>query len=137
MERQSDLFNDQIKYAQAWNGLSDLVSEAHDNAVEHGFYDAQREQQMILFNEDNAEIRMASERDFKLAQLAKICEEVGEACHAIRKGQEAEFIEELADICIRTFDLAGFCTAPETFTHALISKMIKNMSRPYLHGMRC
>ena len=47
------------------------------------------------------------DEDFKIRQLALIHSEVSEALEALRIGDDENFIEELADILIRTFDLAG------------------------------
>lgn len=135
MENQS-LFQDERKRSTAWDGIELLVKEAHRNAVAHGFYD-QVERNASVLRQCDADLGEGYLRDFNLSQLAKIGEECGEACHALRKGDDAGFIEELADICIRVFDLAGHCTFPDIFAHALISKMDKNVKRDRLHGMKC
>ncbi len=48
--------------------------------------------------------------------------------------QEDDFVEELADIFIRGFDLAGYLELP--LGAAVIAKMQKNRSRPKKHGKR-
>jgi NTP pyrophosphatase (non-canonical NTP hydrolase) len=48
--------------------------------------------------------------------------------------QEDDFAEELADIIIRTLDLAGFYELE--IGDALVNKIEKNRSRPSMHGKR-
>lgn len=67
-----------------------------------------------------------------LSKLALIHSEVSEALEAARKGDDENFAEELADILIRIFDLAGATRVNLGF--ALIQKMNKNKTRPYKHG---
>lgn len=64
--------------------------------------------------------------------LALVHSEVSEALEAFRNGDSANFGEELADICIRVFDLAaglGFDLPAE-----IQLKHLKNLKRPYRHG---
>lgn len=81
-------------------------------------------------------------------KLALIHDEVSEALqvHRDRYGdgpenksgmtddQEQDFTEELADIIIRTLDLAGFYGLP--IGESLDEKLLKNRSRPPKHGKR-
>ena len=67
--------------------------------------------------------------------LALIHSEVSEALEAYRNGNDAEIGEELADIVIRTFDLAmgwGIDIEDE-----MLKKMVYNTTRPRMHGKRC
>jgi NTP pyrophosphatase (non-canonical NTP hydrolase) len=48
--------------------------------------------------------------------------------------QEADFTEELADIIIRTLDLAGYYDLD--IGESIIAKVEKNQARPRLHGKR-
>jgi hypothetical protein len=136
MGNEKTLFDDVIKAQSAQDGVVALVGEAHRNAVAHGFYE-QAEKNTALLMASDVDLGEGYLRDFKLSQLSKIGEECGEACHAMRKGQNDEFLEELADICIRVFDLAGFCDTPEKFAHALLTKMERNIGRDRLHGRLC
>lgn len=130
------ILQDPNRRRQAWDGIEDLVREAHRNAVEHGFY-AQHQKNAEVLRLSGEDIVDGYVRDFKLSQLAKIGEECGEACHALRKGLDEEFLVELADICIRVFDLAGFTAPPDQFAQALLAKMEKNIWRERLHGRLC
>lgn len=91
--------------------INDLVEQAHKNAVEKGFWDNPREIGTML---------------------ALIHSEVSEALEADRHGDMESFAEELADICIRVFDVAGGLEI--NLEEAIISKMLKNRERPRLHG---
>ena len=71
------------------------------------------------------------ERDARhiLAWLMLITTEVAEAAEEVRKGTSlAAFAEELADVCIRTFDTAGMLNID--LDHAIQKKMLKNSQRP-------
>lgn len=64
--------------------------------------------------------------------LALIHSEVSEALEADRKGNKENLAEELADVCIRTFDLAAHLGIDlET---AIYNKMAFNKTRPFKHG---
>lgn len=67
-----------------------------------------------------------------LSWLMLVTTEVAEAAEAVRKGDRANFSEELADICIRVFDCAEALQV--NLEQEIISKMVKNESRPILHG---
>jgi NTP pyrophosphatase (non-canonical NTP hydrolase) len=70
-----------------------------------------------------------------LARLMMITEEVGEACHAVRKDDFANFAEELADIVIRVMDTAE--TYGVNLEQRIIDKLDKNEKREHMHGKRC
>ncbi|NMB47215.1 MAG: nucleotide pyrophosphohydrolase [Firmicutes bacterium] len=86
----------------------------HENAREKGFWD--------------------SERNFGEA-IALIHSEASEALEAYRESDLTGIGEELADIVIRTLDLAqglGYDIEEE-----MIRKMAVNKHRPRMHGKRC
>lgn len=64
--------------------------------------------------------------------LALIHSEVSEALEADRKGNADNFAEELADVCIRVFDLCGLKEID--LESAISKKMEYNKTRTYKHG---
>lgn len=64
--------------------------------------------------------------------LALIHSEVSEALEADRKGDAENFVEELADVCIRVFDLCG--SRGIDLGAAIEAKMEKNLGRSHMHG---
>lgn len=64
--------------------------------------------------------------------LALIHSEVSEALEADRKGDQENFAEELADVCIRIFDLCG--SKDIDLEGAISRKMERNKTRSYKHG---
>lgn len=93
--------------------IGELAREIHRNAREKGFW-----------GEDG-------KRNF-LEALMLIVSEAGECCEAYRKQERENMAEELADMVIRTLDLAeGFDIDIEK---EVLKKMEYNKSRPYKHG---
>ena len=118
------------------NMLNQLAFEAHTNAVKHGFYSDIDELTESLYESDKPHMNYVANRDFILAQLAKIASEVGEAVAVIQHDPNYKGLnEELADITIRTMDLASFLS----YNHGndVIAKMEKNKNRPIKHGKLC
>lgn len=116
----------------AHDGISDLVNEAYENACAHGFHEAHKKMIEACEGEGCGE---DAERTVILEMLAKIASEVGEAVSAIQHGDNNALCDELADICIRAFDLAGWLYTD--FGSRIIGKMQYNRTRPYLHGKKC
>jgi NTP pyrophosphatase (non-canonical NTP hydrolase) len=96
--------------------ISDLVNRAYRNAAYKGFWECI----------DPHDVKI------KLMKLALITSEVGEAIEAVRSGYDMDLAEELADICIRVFDLAG--ALGFDLEQAILDKMDKNSQREYMHG---
>ena len=117
--------------ATAHYGLHLLMGEAHDNAREHGFHKIYDD----LLAAVPAEQQSALRRTIRLAKLALISSEVGEAVSALQHGDENAFAEEIADIVIRVLDLAG--TENLDLGGLVMGKMMNNRRRPYLHGKEC
>lgn len=109
--------------------VKDLQFSAYDTALAHGFW------------EDTASIPTPY---LVSTKLALIHQELSEALDEIRDGtplaellsdahgKPIGFASELADVIIRTLDLAEFfCIDME---EAIAAKMQYNQSRPYKHG---
>jgi len=115
--------------------VNGLALEAHETAVQHGFYEEYDEAQDYLSKNDQPEKHALGVQLMTLAQLAKIGSEVGEAVRAIQHGEHYQLHEELADIVIRTLDLAAFLDC--RIGDCIVLKMKKNKDRPYKHGKVC
>lgn len=91
--------------------INSLCREAHFTAKDKGWHDEKKE---------------------TATWLALIHSEVSEALEADRKGDQENFEEELADVCIRIFDLCGLMGID--LEKAIIDKMGYNTTRPRKHG---
>lgn len=105
--------------------LDDIAHTIHANAVEKGFWDANTEENRVIFY---------------LKQLAMIHSEVSETLEAIRKEKGPDLVvEELADIVIRVLDLwAGMSWdhyTNKSLKDAIAEKVKINSSRPKMHGV--
>ena len=99
--------------------IRSLCTEAHTTAREKGFHD------------DSPETPFDDPR-YLLSLLMLIGTEVAEAAEEVRKGTPEGFADELADICIRVFDVAGLCVID--LEQAITAKMAANRDRPHRHG---
>ncbi len=70
--------------------------------------------------------------DAMLAKLMLVVTEVAEAMDAVVEGDEKNFAEELADVLIRVFDIAG--TMGINLDFEVSRKTSINAMRPRLHG---
>lgn len=93
--------------------INNLVKAAHDNAVDKGFWD------------DGVEFGTL---------IALVHSELSEALEADRNGNFRGMVEELADVCIRVFDLCGHYGI--NLELAILEKMTKNKLRPHKHGKK-
>jgi len=91
--------------------INNLCKQAYETAKEKGWHDAPIETG---------------------TSLALIHSEVSEALEADRKGNQENFKEELADICIRVFNLCG--SRGIDLENEILTKMEKNKDRSYKHG---
>lgn len=91
--------------------INQLCQEAFETAKSKGWHDETRETGTLL---------------------ALIHSEVSEALEADRKGDQENFAEELADVCIRIFDLCG--SKGIDLENAIVDKMNRNKGRSYKHG---
>ena len=113
-------------------GINGLCREAYRNAVEHGFYENSKTTEQALISM-GLELE-AHSTQMKLSKLALIGSEVGEAVRAVQHGDNAGLAEELADICIRVFDMCGWLDIE--LGNEIIRKMEINRARPYMHGKK-
>lgn len=92
--------------------INNLCQEAYETAKEHGWHDEPREMGTIL---------------------CLIHGEISEAMEADRRREGWDRVtEELADACIRIFDLCGSLNL--NLEKAILEKMEFNKTRPYKHG---
>lgn len=66
------------------------------------------------------------------AVIALIHSEASEALEAYRRGDRANFLEEMADTLIRVLDCIG--CFPESFDDVVAAKLEKNRHRGFRHG---
>ena len=111
--------------------INKLADEIYETSASKGFWDIAEVSQFAIVP----------------VKLALIGDEVSEALKVHRdeydgsfsnnymtKEQEQEFTEELADIVIRTLDLAGGLDLD--IGSSIEAKVEKNKTRPYRHGKR-
>lgn len=110
--------------------ITELVQQAHDNAVQHGFWDDVEE--MSFLDPGDEDTRKQYINRVISSCLMLITSELAEAQQELRHGHEDKFVVELADAVIRTADLAGFMKID--LENAIIKKMEYNKNRPYRHG---
>ena len=104
-------------------GLDGLAAILHDNAIEKGFWDGEKDYDKFA------------------AKLALVHSEVTEVLEALRKSKGSEaVVEEMADIIIRLLDVYAALRNEEKIVHSLDDllhqKIEKNKERPKLHGNR-
>lgn len=103
---------EKVKKMEEGKGLiNNLCKEAYITAKSKGWHDEERELGTVL---------------------CLIHGEVSEAMEAARKNDMNNFLEELADVCIRVFDLCGAYQL--NLENAISKKMQFNKTRPYKHG---
>ncbi len=103
--------------------LNDYAERAHRCSRAHGFWD-----DASMLGTPNA----MTDTKLMLAKLMLVVTEAAEAAEEVRMGDHENFAEELADICIRTFDLAEACNV--NLEQEIINKLHENEQRPHMHG---
>src|SRR5690348_17312225 len=77
-----------------------------------------------LIGEDN--------KDAMLGKLMLVVSELAEASEAVRKGDNDNFKEEIADTFIRLMDIT--CSCSIDIETEILKKMATNRTRPFRHG---
>lgn len=99
--------------------INELIKEAHENAIAHGWWDKKP----------------------TFGDLIALCHsELSEALEAFRGGRQPQDYDypctgipyELADVCIRIFDMCGWYGI--NLAEIIAEKMEYNKTRPYRHG---
>lgn len=111
--------------------LNELARDSHDTAKARGFYDDFNRLRKILQAKTDGFVL----GEMRVSQLlALIHTEVSEALEAVRKGhlENDNFQEELADILIRVFDLAGWLEID--LDEVVKKKMAFNKRQTHTHG---
>jgi NTP pyrophosphatase (non-canonical NTP hydrolase) len=116
-----------------WNNsdsvLGRIVSECHENAKNKGFWENRHPAEAIaLIHSELSELLEVFRREkppFDNFEVMSDKEELGDTPHAL---------EELADVAIRVFDMAGRYFTPIAFAQAVLCKMAYNKTRPPKHG---
>lgn len=114
-------------------GLDELAGVIHERGCAKGFWDRAK----IALPDDPTEPRYAPSRQVDNPsvipeKLALVHSEVSEALDALRDDDQEHFAEELADVLIRTLDIAAFCGL--SMDEAVTAKLEKNLGRPRLNG---
>lgn len=103
--------------------INELVEKAFENANNKGFWED------FAWPDNHCE---SNKLNAIGNRLMLIVSELGEALEALRKNDEDNFKEELADVAIRLGDLCGGLGID--LEAEIIKKMDKNKDRPYKHG---
>jgi len=108
-----------MRKKQLIEALAELQRDAHEIAVVHGWWEGKR-------SKAEAVLKMHTE----LSELVQAWEQGNPADKHLP--QYPSDVVELADLCIRAFDLAGAYEMP--LAEAILDKMGFNRGRPYRHG---
>lgn len=113
--------------------IKKLVEDAHNNATKKGFWE---DWDLVLNLRSEMKLNCKEYKDLNNNlignRLMLITGEVAEAHEALRKDDNENLSEELADIVIRVADLAGGLNID--LESEILKKMEKNKNRPYKHG---
>ena len=103
--------------------IEDLIKEAHQTAVEHGWWEEERNigECLALMHSEISEALEEYRKGYGIG-----------LCYEGKKHKPEGFTIELADVLIRIFDLCGRHNLP--LEEALQEKMAYNKTRPYRHG---
>jgi hypothetical protein len=109
--------------------INDWCADIHSWAMGKGFYD---DYEFVIRTEPtNLNVVTAM---FLGQRLSLIHSEVSEILDAVRDGDDAHELEEIADTVIRLFEYAGW--RGYALEQAIEAKMDINHSRPHRHGRK-
>ncbi|KXZ40035.1 NTP pyrophosphatase, house-cleaning of non-canonical NTPs [Alkalithermobacter thermoalcaliphilus JW-YL-7 = DSM 7308] len=115
--------------------MKELIKKCHMNSANKGFWEDVRAIEVLYQNcIIDKKFKESMINNAIATRLALIQSEVSEALEELRKGDMENFKEELADICIRIFDLSGGLKID--LEEKILEKMKKNESRGYKHGKK-
>lgn len=124
--------------------INDLCAAAHENAKEKGFYEVEPSipERLCLIHEEVSEALQADRKgidtnleEHSIAELLSISTKKDNAFkNVFGVCVKGTFEDELADICIRVFDLAAH-QGIDLESH-IKAKMRYNKMRPYKHGKK-
>ncbi|MCC8157263.1 MAG: hypothetical protein LIO54_08310 [Oscillospiraceae bacterium] len=103
--------------------VKNLVKDAHETAVNHGWWDKEPDfgTLIALCHSELSEALEEYRKGFKPTEAY-----IGE------KGNPKGIPSELADVCIRIFDMCGYYGID--LEAAIVEKMAYNKTRTYRHG---
>jgi|WetSurMetagenome_2_1015567.scaffolds.fasta_scaffold02367_12 NTP pyrophosphatase (non-canonical NTP hydrolase) len=123
--------------------INELVMLAHENAVNHGFYEKKPEiaSQLMLIVTELSEACEADRKNRHFSANPKLLlqsriedHEIDQKSYdkAFKEQNKDTFEDELSDAVIRICDLAGYLDI-DLESH-IQAKMLYNKNRPYKHG---
>jgi hypothetical protein len=116
--------------------INHLILGAHQNAVNKGFWDNEKQilHKMKNGNQFTIEEVITVENAFRGLRMMLIVSELGEMLEGLRHDNMGNYREEFADVLIRCGDFAGGDRYLTDIVKDIESKMDKNKDRPRLHG---
>jgi NTP pyrophosphatase (non-canonical NTP hydrolase) len=126
--------------------INELVKQAHDNAVEHGWWEEDRNfgELLALIHSEASEVLEDYRNHKGFNEIYYECKKSSydvddkslcffdHKCDSCQYGKPCGIPTELADIVIRVFDLCGRYGIG--LEEAIKIKMAYNKTRPYRHG---
>jgi NTP pyrophosphatase (non-canonical NTP hydrolase) len=122
--------------------INEIIKEAHENAVAHGFWEEDRPfaEQIALMHSELSEALEEYRDGRRLDEMYYSCQNPPDQCLNCLRCQECEHGKpegipiELADVIIRICDTCGQYGID--IERAIDLKMRYNKTRPYKHGKK-
>jgi hypothetical protein len=111
--------------------INEWCTDIHSWATGKGFYD---DYEYVMRTLEPGDARHFVTTMFIGQRLSLVHSEVSEILDAVRDGDDAHELEEIADTVIRLFDYAQF--RGYALEQAIEAKMDINHSRPHRHGRK-